>query len=710
MKFVLTRFLFFTAPVAFAASKMRAVGRHLQQVDVVVDSFKERNILNKDFVPAEQPVPQDADEILVDGEMIALEMTKLTPINIFTPNAMYFFDGIQRGDPPASSVYSSNVDATVTLTMTPEGLQSISKMDPITGETINVLPMEPGSDIFVEITASDVNPEELRRYEFGDPVGMSRRDRDLRALPEGIMARSLQGCSSFRVIELAVAYDSTFCADVGGSESLATAAVERIVSDASQIYQQPGLCLKIQIAAIDGFCDPIVDPYASIIPFSVSGIASEFMRFITNDPVRSAIPRDAFHLFYGGKPGFGAIGFAYLDVLCDNNFGFGVNEITFSSNPVLQASLLAHELGYVLLRMKCFLYHKCHLTRFSFVNEHSHNAGSNHDSQTGQNIMSPVICTCPSFSSSSVSQINSHVASVSCINPEPPTAPTDTPVAVPTSGPTDSPTASPAGDLTSKPTSSPTALPTGNPTEEPTTQATGSPTGGPNSSPTSYPTRGPTGGPTEGPTGASAHPTVGIVAEPSVAPVPQPTDAPIGENIILLADFSDSEDGFVYVPNAFFGVDSLAGNYNSGLHDTNAGENHDGALIVYLGGIDNIPISGVSGAWRVDFVLDYASDIRVSIHYQEELGADNEFADYSLAICEVDGTLYGTNGNYFMSYIQGDGDGGPNIFRSYVTADLVVPWLSAGTHTLEVGAYLHAKDSASEDATMRIDRVQIDYI
>ena len=236
MKFVLTRFLFFTAPVAFAASKMRAVGRHLQQVDVVVDSFKERNILNKDFVPAEQPVPQDADEILVDGEMIALEMTKLTPINIFTPNAMYFFDGIQRGDPPASSVYSSNVDATVTLTMTPEGLQSISKMDPITGETINVLPMEPGSDIFVEITASDVNPEELRRYEFGDPVGMSRRDRDLRALPEGIMARSLQGCSSFRVIELAVAYDSTFCADVGGSESLATAAVERIVSDASQIY------------------------------------------------------------------------------------------------------------------------------------------------------------------------------------------------------------------------------------------------------------------------------------------------------------------------------------------------------------------------------------------------------------------------------------------------------------------------------------------
>ena len=69
------------------------------------------------------------------------------------------------------------------------------------------------------------------------------------------------------------------------------------------------------------------------------------MRIISNDPVRSNIPRDAFHFFYGSKAGFGSIGFAYLDVLCNPTFGFGVNEATYTTNPALQANLVAHELG-----------------------------------------------------------------------------------------------------------------------------------------------------------------------------------------------------------------------------------------------------------------------------------------------------------------------------------------------------------------------------
>lgn len=337
-----------------ALTKKKVLGHSLDMVDVpseaAVDEFKKQNVLNQDFVPVGQEVTPDASEIIVDGEMIPLEMSQLTPIGVFTSNAKYFFNGMEQSGPPATSIYSSDTDPTVSVTMTPEGLQSVTKVDPITGETISVLPIEPDSELFVEVTASDIDPEELSKYEFIEPVSMDGSgagNRVRRGL--GKVSRSLQGCSTFRVIELAVAYDSTFCADVGGTASLANAAVERIVSATSQIYQQTGLCLKVKITAIDGFCNPSVDPYAAIIPFSVSGIATEFMRFVTNDPVRSSIPRDAFHLFYGGKPGFGAIGFAYLDVLCSNTFGFGVNEITFSSNPALQANLLAHELGYVSL-------------------------------------------------------------------------------------------------------------------------------------------------------------------------------------------------------------------------------------------------------------------------------------------------------------------------------------------------------------------------
>lgn len=147
----------------------------------------------------------------------------------------------------------------------------------------------------------------------------------------------------------------------------------------------------------------------------------------------------------------------------------------------------------------------------------------------------------------------------------------------------------------------------------------------------------------------------------------------------------------------------MAGSYNSGFLG-------QGVLVVQLGGIDDIPIAGVSGGWRVDLTLARASPIRVSIRYQEELGAGNDFHDYSLAICEVDGTLYGTDGNYFMSYVLGDGDGGDTIVQPYVTANLDVPTLSAGTHTLDVGAYLFSKNSASEYATMRIDSVQVVYV
>ena len=322
----------------------------------VVDEFKRVNILKEDFDPILQEISSASEEVYVGGEIIPLDVGSLSKVDMYTHNAKYLFDGVEQADLPHSSIYSSDYDPNVLVVRTPEKVQCVSMLDPVTSEMVHVVPIEPGSDIFVKLSMSDVDATELSKYKFEDATfadGKTPGSRRLRrpgyTQEESIEGdtRFLQGCPGFRVIELAVAYDSTFCADVGGTEQLANSAVERIVADVSLIYQQVGLCLKVEIAAIDGFCNPAVDPYASIINFSVSGITSEFMRFITNDPVRSSIPRDTFHLFYGGKPGFGSIGFAYLDVLCDQTFGFGVNEVTYSFNPALQANLVAHEVGYV---------------------------------------------------------------------------------------------------------------------------------------------------------------------------------------------------------------------------------------------------------------------------------------------------------------------------------------------------------------------------
>lgn len=186
--------------------------------------------------------------------------------------------------------------------------------------------------------------------------------------------------------------------------------------------------------------------------------------------------------------------------------------------------------------------------------------------------------------------------------------------------------------------------------------------------------------------------------------MPTSADGPI-----FLADFDDSVEVFTYVPNAFFGVDSNAADYNSGSFDGSAGVANDGALVVSLGGIDGARIFGVSGGWSANFALDQSAPVRLSITFELELGADNDFADYALAVCKVDGQLYGTNGNYFMDYILGDGDGGMATVHPYATAELSLPALGVGIHTLLVGAYLHGKDAASEYATMRIDRVEITY-
>lgn len=40
------------------------------------------------------------------------------------------------------------------------------------------------------------------------------------------------------------------------------------------------------------------------------------------------------------------IGCAYVDVLCDFDYGYGINDATFSSDMDLLTTLLSHELGH----------------------------------------------------------------------------------------------------------------------------------------------------------------------------------------------------------------------------------------------------------------------------------------------------------------------------------------------------------------------------
>jgi len=116
-----------------------------------------------------------------------------------------------------------------------------------------------------------------------------------------------------------------------------------------------------------------------------------------------AISRDVTHLFTGKELDGGTIGRAYIGVICNSSYGYGISQSDFNGNFASATDLTAHELG------------------------HNWNAG--HCTCTS-NTMNPYITSANAFSSESISTITAFRDSRSCLEdststpPEPP-APVD---------------------------------------------------------------------------------------------------------------------------------------------------------------------------------------------------------------------------------------------------------------------------------------------
>jgi hypothetical protein len=148
-------------------------------------------------------------------------------------------------------------------------------------------------------------------------------------------------CGSFRNIEVAIAFDSSFC-DKYGSASAAQTRVETIVGLASQRYEVQGLCTRLQISNIEGYCTRNTDPYRN---FMNDGLLDSFRGFWNQ--TRQNRRRDVAQLFSGTDFSSNrVVGRAYLSAVCRLGSAYGVNWITFSNDINLQANLFTHELGH----------------------------------------------------------------------------------------------------------------------------------------------------------------------------------------------------------------------------------------------------------------------------------------------------------------------------------------------------------------------------
>lgn len=151
----------------------------------------------------------------------------------------------------------------------------------------------------------------------------------------------------FREIEMAVAYDSSFCSMYGGEEE-ATKVVKSIIDAVNKRYVT-SICVKVRLVYIEAQCNKDSDPYRAILGLDNAEQSLDKFREYWNDNRRS-VQRDVAHLFSGTELEDSFLsdtnGIAYLETVCSSSSAYGINEFTDYEDTHYQTYLVSHELGH----------------------------------------------------------------------------------------------------------------------------------------------------------------------------------------------------------------------------------------------------------------------------------------------------------------------------------------------------------------------------
>lgn len=179
----------------------------------------------------------------------------------------------------------------------------------------------------------------------------------------------------------------------------------------------------------------------------------------------------------------------------------------------------------------------------------------------------------------------------------------------------------------------------------------------------------------------------------------------ISQTVALFSeDFTTDTGIFTYSDGGFGGTDPGGDNAN-GTYNTNVGNIAVGALQVYLDGATNTTETNISGSWDATFnVAADSTNVQLNFAYHLWHRNANDTGEDVTAYVEIDGVRYGISPNDYIDEAYGAG-GTTNT--GWVNVSLNIADLSAGLHTISMGAIKNTKNRANEDSRIRFDDISM---
>ena len=249
--------------------------------------------------------------VIANGKTYSV-VDALKEINIFSEDATFFVNGERR---PRDDYNITRTRVMLGKGPFGETVLVAKKEDKV--QSINIFvdgsefaAMEAlGDGTLASIRSEDFDMKKLEQFKLGDIETEFIEDEDEyvyhEELPQHDGGRSLQferPCTSYKEVEVAIAYDSTFCAQVAGNdENMARSVVEQAVARASVLYEP--ICVRVKVSHLEGFCDPSQDPYVQVVNayhIGCSGGGGALQRFQSIfETSRGDVHRDTAHFFTG---------------------------------------------------------------------------------------------------------------------------------------------------------------------------------------------------------------------------------------------------------------------------------------------------------------------------------------------------------------------------------------------------------------------------